>query len=268
MKPEITDISFSAALTLELVTQQGLLTLGAPIFPSLQQEAVFRTDMNSSSVLLFIQYKLSERIVGTAASLNDDWGVPYYRFPIHPKNRNKRHELLLNLEDMNNLVYYIAPEFHTKSELYEALMQKALLTNSTFWSPTAIGALLPAERNTISYKSNLYYGILEPEKRKIDGAIKGEMLLNMIDGKFEANQSELYDNERLAYLGDQMLDSYLKVIHTPKEQRLINDIRQSRNQIDPRDYLSLISIFLYDCFVYVATRKKPLQLKKDFNEVR
>jgi 23S rRNA maturation mini-RNase III len=80
------------------------------------------------------------------------------------------------------------------------------------------------------------------------------MLLNMIDGKFEANQSELYDNERLAYLGDQMLDSYLKVIHTPKEQRLINDIRQSRNQIDPRDYLSLISIFLYDCFVYVAAR--------------
>jgi len=254
MKPEITDISFSTALTLELVTQHGLLTLGAPIFPSLQKEAVFRTDMNTRSVLLFIQYKLSERIVGTAASLNDDWGVPYYRFPIHPKNRNKRHELLLNLEGMNNLVYYVAPEFHTKSELYESLMQKALLTNSTFWSPKAIGSLLQAERNTLSYKSDFYYGILEPEKRKIDGAIKGEMLLSMINGKFEANQSEIYDNERLAYLGDQMLDSYLKVIHTPKEQRLINDIRKGRNRIDPRDFLSLISIFLYDCFVYVAAR--------------
>jgi hypothetical protein len=254
MKPEITDISFSTALTFELVTQYGLLTLGAPIFPSLQKEAIFRTDMNTRSVLLFIQYKLSEKIVGTAASLNDDWGIPYYRFLLHPKNRNKRHELLLNLEDMNNLVYYVGPEFHTKSELYESLRQKALLTNSTFWSPKAIGSLSQAERNTISHKNNLYYGILEPGKRKIDGAIKGEMLLSMINGKFEANQSEIYDNERLTYLGDQMLDNYLKVIHTPKEQRLINDIRKGRNQIDPRDFLSLISIFLYDCFVYVAAR--------------
>jgi hypothetical protein len=254
MKPEITDISFSTALTFELVTQYDLLTLGAPIFPSLQKEAIFRTDMNTSNVLLFIQYKLSEKIIGTASSLNDDWGIPYYRFLIHPKNRNKRHELLQNLEEMNNLVYYAAPEFHTKSELYESLMQKALLTNSTFWSPTEIGSLWQAERNTISYKSDLYYGILEPERRKIDGAIKGEMLLSMINGRFEANQSETYDNERLAYLGDQMLDNYLKVIHTPKERRLINDIRKGRNQIDPRDFLSLISIFLYDCFVYVAAR--------------
>ena len=80
------------------------------------------------------------------------------------------------------------------------------------------------------------------------------MLLSMINGKFEANQSEINDNDRLGYLGDQMLDNYLKVIHTPKEQRLIDDIRKGRNQIDPRDYLSLISIFLYDCFVYVVVR--------------
>jgi hypothetical protein len=254
MKPEITDISYSAALTFELVTQYGFLTLGAPTFPSLQQESIFKTNMNTRSVLLFIQYKLSEQIVGTASSLKDDWGIPYYRFLIHPKNRNKRHELLLNLEKMNSLVYYAAPEFHTKSGLYESLMQKALLTNSTFWSPKAIGSLSQAERNTISYKRDLYYGILEPGKRKIEGAIKGEMLLSMINGKFEANQAEIYDNERLVYLADQMLENYLKVVHTPKEQRLINDIRKGRYEIDPRDYLSLISIFLYDCFVYVVAR--------------
>lgn len=254
MKTEITDISYSTALTFQLVTRYNLLTLGAPIFPSLQKEAIFSTNMNTRSVLLFIQYKLSEQIVGSASSLNDDWGIPYYRFQIHPKNRNKRHELLLNLEDMNYLVYYVAPEFHTKSGLFESLMQRALLINSTFWSPKAIGALSQGERNTISYKRDLYYGIIEPGKRKIDGAIKGEMLLSMINGKFEANQSEIYDDERLVNLGDQMLENYLKVIHTPREQRLINEIRKGRNQIDARDYLSLISIFLYDCFVYVVTR--------------
>ncbi|MHB8776324.1 MAG: hypothetical protein ACYC6R_00995 [Anaerolineales bacterium] len=97
MKPEITNISYSTALTFELVTQYGFLTLGAPIFPSLRKESIYQTDMNAKSILLFFQYKLSEHIVGTASSLQDDWGVPYYRFLIHPKNKNKRHEVLLHL---------------------------------------------------------------------------------------------------------------------------------------------------------------------------
>ena len=177
MKPEITDISYSTALTYELVTQYGFLTLGAPIFPSLRKESIYQTDMKSKSVLLFFQFKLSERIVGTASSLQDDWGVPYYRFLIHPKNKNNRHEVLLSLEDVNHLVFYVAPEFHTKSRLYESLMQKALLSHSTFWSPRQIGSLWPSKRNTLSYKYNSHFGILEPEKRQISGAIKGEALL-------------------------------------------------------------------------------------------
>jgi hypothetical protein len=36
------------------------------------------------------------------------------------------------------------------------------------------------EQDGNSLKRDLYYGILEPGKRKIDGAIKGEMLLFMI----------------------------------------------------------------------------------------
>jgi len=253
MKPEITDISYSMALTFELVTQYGFLTLGAPIFPSLRKESIYQTDMNAKSVLLFFQYKLSEHIVGTASSLQDDWGVPYYRFLIHPKNKNKRHEVLLHLEDMNHLVYYVAPEFHTKSGLYESLMQKALLTHSTFWSPRQIGSLLQAERNTLSYKHNSSFGMLEPGKRKVSGAIKGDALLSEIKSKFESS-AEVYDNARFVRLGDQMLENYLKVFHTPKEKRLISDIWKSRDHIDARDYLSLISILLYDCYVYIIAK--------------
>ena len=209
--------------------------------------------MNAKSVLLFFQYKLSEYIVGTASSLQDDWGVPYYRFLIHPKNKNKRHEVLLHLEDMNHLAYYVAPEFHTKSGLYESLMQKALLTHSTFWSPRQIGSLLQAERNTLSYKHDLHFGILEPGKRKIGGALQGEALLSEIKSKFEAS-AEVYNNERFVRLCDQMLENYLKVFHTPKEKSLISDIWKSRDHIDARDYLSLISILLYDCYVYIIAK--------------
>jgi hypothetical protein len=54
----------------------------------------------------------------------------------------------------------------------------------------------------------------------------------------------VYDNESLVRLGDQMLENYLKVFHMPKEKRLISDIWKSRDRIDARDYLSLISILL------------------------
>lgn len=253
MKPEITDISYSTALTFELVTQYGFLTLGAPIFPSLRKESIYQTDLNARCILLFLQYKLSDHIVGTASSLKGDWGIPYYRFFIHPKNKNNRHELLLSVEGMNHLAYYVAPEFHTKSGLYESLMQKTLLINSTFWSPRQIGDLTEAERNTISYKRDTHFGILEPGKRQLSKALKGEALLSEIKSKFKTS-AEVYDNEKLVRLGDQMLENYLKVFHTEKERRLISDIWKSRDHIDTRDYLSLISILLYDCYVYIIAK--------------
>ena len=130
---------------------------------------------------------------------------------------------------------------------------KALLTHSTFWSPRQIGSLSPAERNTLSYKHDSHFGILEPGKRKIGGALKGEALLSEIKSKFEAS-AEVYDSARFVRLGDQMLENYLKVFHTPKEKRLISDIWKSRDHIDARDYLSLISILLYDCYVYIIAK--------------
>ncbi len=154
---------------------------------------------------------------------------------------------------MNCLAYYVAPEFHAKSGLYESLMQKTLLARSTFWSPKQIGSLSQAERNTLSYKRDSHFGILEPGKRKIDGAIKGDAFLSEIKSKFEAS-AEVYDNERLIRLGDQMLENYFKVFRAPKEKTLTSDIWKSRDHIDARDYLSLISILLYDCYVYIIAK--------------
>ena len=95
---------------------------------------------------------------------------------------------------------------------------------------------------------------MEPGKRKIGGVLKGEALLSEIKSKFEAS-SEVYDNEKFLRLGDQMLENHLKVFHTPKEKRLISDIWKNRDHIDARDYLSLISILLHDCYVYFIAKQ-------------
>lgn len=253
MKPEITNIAYSTALTFELVTQYDFLTLGAPTFPSLRREAIYKTNTNSNAALLFLQYKLGDYITGTNSSLKDFWGTPYYRFLIHPQKKIKRQRLLANLESMNTLVYYAAPEFHTIGGLYEALMNKTVLANSTFWSPSGIGMLAEKQKNTVSYKRDARYGILEPGNIKVERLIKGDMLLHILREKFSSNQTEKYDDDRILHLGDQMLENYLEVFHSAKERRLINDIRIGRNRIDSRDYLSMISTLLYDCYVYIVT---------------
>jgi hypothetical protein len=252
MKLEITNVSYSTALTYELVIKYDLQVLGAPTFPSLREEAFYKADAKKPTVLLFMQYKLAEHFIGNASSLRDYWGVPYFRFLVHPKNKSKNHQLLIDLEAMNQLVYYTAPEMHTMNEFYKYLAQQSVLDKSTFWSPREIGAISENERYTVSYKSNMNYGVLQPGKKQID-AIKGDMLLNLIKHKFESNQFDIYDDEKLFSFGDQMLENYLKVFSTPKKRSLVDDIRRGRERVDPRDYLSLISIFLYDCYLYTAT---------------
>ena len=253
MKLEITNASYSTALTFELVTQYGFQILGAPAFPSLQEEAFFQADLKKPTIPVFIQYKLGEYFIGNTSALKDYWGVPYYRFLIQSKNNDRKHQLLLNLEAMKQLVFYTAPEFHTLNEFYRHLMQRALLDQSTFCYPREIGILSDDKRYSLSYKHEVSYGLLQPGNLKVDGLIKGDMLLNIIKQNFEANQAKDYNNDKLLRFGDEMLENYLKVFHAPEQRELVEDIKRGREHIDPRDYLSLISILLYDCYVYMIS---------------
>lgn len=255
MKLEITNISYCTALTYELVIKYDFQILGAPTFPSLREEAFFKTDSKKPTVLIFMQYKLGEYFIGNTSSLKDYWGVPYFRFLIHPKNKSKNHQLLINLEAMNQLVFYTAPEMRTMNEFYKHLKQQSILDRSTFWSPQKIGSFSENERYTLSYKRNTNYGVLQPGNVRIDGTVKGSVLLDLIRHTFESNQFDIYDDEKLFNLGDQMLDNYLRIFSTSQKRSLVEDIMKGRERIDSRDYLSLISIFLYDCYVYTVTMR-------------
>jgi hypothetical protein len=246
-------MSYNTALTFELVTQFDFLTLGAPTFPSLRKEAIYKTEANANGVILFLQYKLGDHISGTNSSLKDFWGTPYYRFLIHPRKKLKRHMLLANLEHMNTLVYYTAPEFHTMGGLYESLINKTVLANTTFWPPSGVSMLTEKENNTVSYKQNAHYGILEPGNIKIERLIKGDMILHILREKFASKQAEICDDNKFVQLGNKMLENYLDVFHSARERRLVADIKTSRDRIDSRDYLSMISTLLYDCYVYIVT---------------
>lgn len=82
MKPLLSEFSYGYALTEELASGTfGPLT-GAPIFPSLLAEGALGYDiaMPFHGAPLFLQFKLSDKLVRNTAGEVAYLGVPYYRF--------------------------------------------------------------------------------------------------------------------------------------------------------------------------------------------
>ncbi len=250
MRSQLSEISFVTAFSYELVTMYDFYSLGAPIFPSLKNEKLLMPGKDIHGFLFFIQFRMSEFIIGPGASLRDYWGLPFFRFQVLPKNKNYLHKLLQSLEEENHFALYVSPAFYRKGELLDRLRQQAVIQSSTFWSPTDMGELTHSHRNMISFKSNLPYGILEPADRKIDTLNKERLLRDAIKEKIQVKPSGLYDNQNIRRAGDRLLEMYSGLSLNKSEQKLVSDIYKSRETVEPRDYLSMISTLLYDSYIY------------------
>ncbi|NLF51983.1 MAG: hypothetical protein GX577_12670 [Leptolinea sp.] len=250
MRSQLSEVSFVTAFSYELVTMYGFYSLGAPIFPSLKKEKLFIPGDDVYGFLFFVQFKMSEYIIGPGASLREYWGLPFFRYQIQPKNKNQIHKLMQDLEKEDHFALYVSPAFYRKSELFDLLRQQAVIQNSTFWSPTGMGELTPAHRNMMSFKSNLPYGILEPADRKIQTMNREEPLETVIKGKCLTGQPGLCNDHNIRRTGDRLLEIYSGLSLNKSEQKLVSDIFKSRETVEPSDYLSLISTLLYDCYVY------------------
>jgi len=247
MRSQLSEISYITAFSYELVTMYDFQTLGAPIFPSLKKEKLFTPGDDVHGFLFFVQFKMSEFIIGPGAALRDQWGLPFFRFQIQTKNKNYLHELMQSLEKENHIALYVSPAFHRKSELFDRLRQQAVIQNSTFWSPAQIGDLTRAHRNTISFKNTASHGILEPSSRKINAM---NTLGNSIKERIRTTPPVKYDDQNIRRTGDRLLDMVSASASGRSERKLVSDIYKSRDTIEAGDYLSMISTLLFDCYIY------------------
>ena len=92
---------------------------------------------------LFLQFKLSHCMVRSNA-LEVRHGVlapPFYRMHMRPARHSGQHEMLLELENKGNEVYYSAPAFHTSEEFNEAYFSHQVKARSLWMRPSQIGPL-------------------------------------------------------------------------------------------------------------------------------
>lgn len=154
MNSQITEFSFGFALTHELINNAPILGPTAPEFPSLIQEGAPGGGYDVAldfGVFLFLQFKLSEYMIGNAAGEAETMGVPYYRFWIMPTSESQQHPMLLELEAADQVVYYAAPIFWTQDQFNDAFAQQQVAPSSIFVPPSSIGAIADTEPHPVAF---------------------------------------------------------------------------------------------------------------------
>jgi hypothetical protein len=146
--PDISEFSYGFALTHELIGLAGVPLRAAPIFPSLIEEGRagggYDVNLDIPGFPLFLQFKRSDCMVSRNAKeiqQGCDFNLPFYRLKITERSRSAQHDMLLELDNGKNEVFYAAPRFHTVTELNAAYLAAAVSHRSFYIRPRDIGRL-------------------------------------------------------------------------------------------------------------------------------
>lgn len=173
MKPDISEFSYGYAVTEELVAKARATVIAAPIFPSLYQEGQkgggYDVEVPLKGSPIFLQFKLSDHLKRSSAKEHQAGliGIPYYRMHLRPLKHSDQHNLLLELENSGEAVFYIAPEFYLPAELNKFYLSRTVVNNSAAFSPIDIGTLPDDEEHYVVFEKGSTFGhrcSSEPEK--------------------------------------------------------------------------------------------------------
>lgn len=207
MHPQFSEFSYGFGLSHELVSRFTARLVAAPELPSLIKEG---SEGGGYDVLLpfrgwpvFLQFKLCERIARSSGLQWELFASPYYRFWLHAPARSRQHDLLLDLEADEEIVYYAAPSFHTIDELNRAFLQRAIVSGSIFVAPSAIGPLPDSEAHCIAFRPSDTFGYRCSDPRRIT-LQAGDALLETLASRAQALEPGVIDTAYLSKLAEKL----------------------------------------------------------------
>jgi len=179
----ISEFSYGFALTHEFVLSLGSL-VAAPVFPSLIEEGRagggYDVKLEAPGLPLFLQFKRSERLTRETAReirAGVPLSLPFHRIALTARRDSDQHDMLIELDQPPNLVFYAAPMFHLKEEFDEAFLDGEVRARSFFVSPAAIGRFADDRAHHLSFDGSTCVVMSEPKIVPSLGAIELEALL-------------------------------------------------------------------------------------------
>lgn len=194
MRSTISEFSFGFAITDEIVRQQRPNITAAPSFPTLRaeggSEGGYDVRLDRTSIPLFLQFKLVHNMV--RGNCNEtkagDFNPPFFRMKLMPLKASQQHDLLVDLDNGINQVYYAAPLFTTQSHLNSFYLANTVLNNSIFIPPSVIGRLPDRNEHHLSFDSALRrIRLYSKEGKNLEFVFTGEQftgrLVEMLNGR-------------------------------------------------------------------------------------
>jgi hypothetical protein len=245
MKPDISEFSYGYALTSEFVALHHIRGVGAPVLPSLYEEGIVGYDVHIPGISLFLQFKLSDRMVRETASEAHLLAVPYYRMHLRSPRHSRQHELLMALQSRGHEVYYASPEFQTSRELNCAYDGQTVAAESAFWEPNAIGPLSYDGDHYVAFHAGEAFGYVCSDPKKVP-KIRHEILI----GERLRPRSRSKDAAEPAPQYWRALANELLTIYREKHEMPAAELRQleeTRLEREPRDDVVFLSHTLFGC---------------------
>ena len=249
MESEFTEFSYGFALTRELVDTDPASIFSAPVFPSLSQEGQpgggydLQLDFG---FFLFLQFKQAEYMIGGQAGEVDLLGLPYYRFGLMPRYRSLQHQMLLELENYGELVFYAAPRFYLQEAFNTAFANSSIIASSIFVQPAAIGPVDDDDQHYVVY--NDAETSFQSEIRKIKSAGR-EVIIHAATGSSRQAEPVTKVAQKLREIVQRHREKDAsEILLSPRERSISQDLRD----------ISFIAHAFFHCEVIFSPQKKSL----------
>lgn len=230
MKPNISEFSYGYAITEELIHWHGTNITAAPVLPSLYQEGQpgggWDVMLDRGGIPLFLQFKLSDCMSRRSAyECQEGWFFPpFYRMDIRPARFSSQHEMLLDLENGGNEVYYSAPAFHEPWELNQAYLSHNVKNLSIWLRPSWIGSLPDEWDHHVAFQqpgNKRFCSESRPIEDQADIKSFSERITASIKkrGSFSLNNQSLTDiAEQITEISRKRHDIPLEVYETTRQE--------------------------------------------------
>ena len=256
MKPLISEFSYGYAVTDELIHGLNTPVTAAPIFPSLYQEGQvgggYDVEIRGPAVPLFIQFKLSHCLTTMNAS-EAQAGLlypPYYRMHVRSRRHSNQHQMLIDLQQEGNDVYYCAPGFFRELELNNAYLNQQVCNRSIWIWPSNIGTLPDDESHYVAFshpQANHFFFCSEPTFVEAD--ISFESVIKRLYGKLTSLDENFSPQESFEQLSRSLENLADKTRLTSLERGKMDRIYE----LPAIQRTAAIASLLYDSQLYVAT---------------
>jgi len=151
--------------------------IGSPFVPTQRRESLLGFDVEFHLhpgryyYSLFLQHKVSEYIDNRTSRnwiLYNFHGGPYYFYHLERLDKSQQHNLLYNLSQSGEEVYYSSPLFYERKILTHNFSNNSIINNCVFIDPKDIGYINDFRTHRISYIQNRNYAAFESEINRIN----------------------------------------------------------------------------------------------------